>query len=56
MLGDREALLKTYASVEAAGAVDDPWAMPYETSRTLWIWRGRHPPLDAVWASLKNYS
>jgi hypothetical protein len=32
-----------------------PWAMPYETGRTLWICRGRRQPLDAVWASLRNY-
>jgi len=30
--------------------------MPYETGLTLWICRGRHPPLDAAWPSLKNYN
>ena len=53
--GERDQLLKTYASVEAAGQFDVPWAMPYETGRTVWICRGRHPPLDAVWVSLKKY-
>ncbi|HEX4185942.1 MAG TPA: glycosyltransferase family 39 protein [Stellaceae bacterium] len=53
--GGRDALLKIYTSVEAFGQFDMPWAMPYETSRTLWICRGRRQPLDAVWASLRNY-
>lgn len=53
--GERPRLLKTYASVEAAGRFDDPWAMPYETGRIVWVCRGRHPPLDAVWASLRKY-
>jgi 4-amino-4-deoxy-L-arabinose transferase-like glycosyltransferase len=53
--GEREQLLKVYDTVEAAGRFENPWAMPYETGRTLWICRGRHPPLDAIWASLKKY-
>jgi 4-amino-4-deoxy-L-arabinose transferase-like glycosyltransferase len=53
--GSRDALLKVYASVEAFAPFEMPWAMPYETGRSVWICRGRHPPLDAVWASLKNY-
>jgi hypothetical protein len=53
--GERVQLLKTYASVEAFAQFDAPWAMPYETGRVIWICRGRHPPLDAVWPSLKNY-
>jgi hypothetical protein len=53
--GSRDALLRVYASCDAFGQFDVLWAMPYETGRTVWICRGRHPPLDAVWASLKNY-
>jgi hypothetical protein len=53
--GNREALLKLYASVEAAGVFDNPWAMPYETGRTIWICRNREPPLDEAWSSLRNY-
>jgi hypothetical protein len=52
---DRGALLKNYGSVEPFAVFDEPWAMPYETGLTLWICRFRHPPLDAIWASLKNY-
>jgi hypothetical protein len=53
--GTRDALLKTYDSVEPAGAFDDPWAMPYETGRTVWICRGRKVPLDVAWPKLRNY-
>jgi 4-amino-4-deoxy-L-arabinose transferase-like glycosyltransferase len=38
-----------------AGVTDNPWALPYETGLTLWICRGRHPPLDVAWPGLKNY-
>jgi hypothetical protein len=53
--GEREQLLKSYASVEAAGTIDPPWAMPDETRLTIWICRGRHPPLDADWPSFRHY-
>jgi len=54
--GNRETLLKAYASVEAAGVFENPWAMPEETGQTLWICRDRHPPLQAAWPSFKNYN
>ena len=54
--GNRDNLLKAYASVEAAGVVENAWAMPGETGQTIWICRGRKPPLDAAWASFKNYN
>ena len=53
--GTRESLLKTYTAVEAAGVFDDPWAMPYETGRTVWICRGRRVPLEKAWPNLRNY-
>ncbi len=54
--GERESLLKAYASVEAAGVFETAWAMPGETGQTIWICRGRKPPLDAAWAGFKNYN
>lgn len=54
--GDRENLLKAYASVEAADVFENTWAMPGETGQTIWICRGRKPPLDAAWAGFKNYN
>jgi hypothetical protein len=53
--GKAENLWKVYASITPAGVFENKWAMPYETGRTIWICRGRHPPLDADWASLKHY-
>jgi hypothetical protein len=52
---DRDALLKAYASVEAAGVYDDPWALPGETGRTLWICRGRKVPLEVAWPGFRRY-
>jgi hypothetical protein len=53
--GRREELLKVYASVEAMGTTDNPWALPLETGRTVWICRGRFKRLDADWSELKHY-
>lgn len=53
--GDRDTLLRTYASVEAAGVFDNPWAMPYETGQTLWLCRGRKRTFEQDWASFRNY-
>jgi hypothetical protein len=48
-------LLQAYASVQAAGVFDNPWAMPGETGRTLWICRGRKVPLDVAWPEFRRY-
>jgi cytochrome c oxidase subunit IV len=53
--GRREDLLKVYASVEAMGKTDNPWALPLETGQTIWICRGRFTKLDDDWSKLKRY-
>jgi hypothetical protein len=53
--GRREDLRKVYASVETMGATDNPWALPFETGRTIWICRGRFKKLDDDWPKLKNF-
>jgi hypothetical protein len=53
--GRREDLLKVYASVEAMGKTDNPWALPLETGQTIWICRGRFKKLDDEWSKLKHY-
>jgi hypothetical protein len=53
--GDRQALLRAYASVESAGVFDNAWAMPYERGQTLWLCRGRRVPLSQDWPSFKHY-
>jgi hypothetical protein len=35
--GNREQLLKAYASIQPAGWIEQPWAMPDETDLPLWI-------------------
>jgi len=51
----REALLQAYASVEAAGVLQSPWAMPTERGKTLWICRGRKQTLQAAWPTFRHY-
>jgi len=51
--GDRAALLKGYREVTAAGRVDSPYAMPYETNLPIYVLRGLKVPFD--WPSLKHY-
>jgi hypothetical protein len=53
--GRREDLLKAYASVEAMGVTDNPWALPLETGQTIWICKGRFKRLDDDWSTLKHY-
>jgi hypothetical protein len=53
--GTRDALLKSYGSVEAVGRIEQPYAMPYETGLTLWLCRDRKRTLDADWPELKHY-
>lgn len=53
--GRREDLLNVYASVEAVGKTDNPWALPLETGLTIWIGRGRFKKLDDDWSKLKHY-
>ena len=50
-----DGLLKAYDSVEAFAAFDNPWAMPGETGRTIWICHGRKEKLDVTWPSFKHY-
>jgi|HubBroStandDraft_1064217.scaffolds.fasta_scaffold00076_44 hypothetical protein len=51
----REELLEVYASAEPVGRIDNAYAMPYESGRTLWLCRGRKVPFAENWAELKHY-
>jgi len=53
--GTREALLKSYGSVEAVGRIEQPYAMPYETGLPLWLCRDRKRSLEADWPEFKHY-
>jgi hypothetical protein len=53
--GERGALLRAYASVEPAGVFNNPWAMPYESGRTLWLCHGRKASFEQDWANFRTY-
>lgn len=53
--GTREEHLRDFRSVELAGELNDPYAMPYETNKPIWIERGLKMPLDKLWPKLKHY-
>ena len=53
--GSKEDHLKDFESVERAGVLDDPYAMPYETGQPIWIERGLKQRLDKLWPTLKYY-
>lgn len=53
--GTREQHLEDFDSVELAGRLDDPYAMPYETDQPVWIERGLKRPLAEVWPEVKHY-
>jgi hypothetical protein len=45
---------ENYASVEIAGTMDHPFAMPYE-HRNIYLCRGRKSSLITAWSELKHY-
>jgi hypothetical protein len=53
--GKSEDLLKYYASCTGAGVTGNPWAIPYETGKTLWVCRDRQPPMDKAWPTFRHY-
>lgn len=53
--GTREDRLKDFRSVELAGEIDDPYAMPYEAHQPIWVQRGLRWPLKDVWPRVKHY-
>lgn len=53
--GTREEHLKDFRSVEQVGMLDEPYAMPYETNKPIWVERGLKKPLTEVWPKVKHY-
>jgi len=53
--GTREQHLKLFRSVEFAGWIESPYAMPYETHQPIWIERGLRLPMKDVWPKAKRY-
>jgi len=53
--GTREEHLALFRSVEFAGWIESPYAMPYETHQPIWIERGLRLPMKDVWPKAKRY-
>jgi hypothetical protein len=53
--GNRALYERQFRSVEVAGKIDDPYAMPYETGQPIYVLRGRREPLATLWPRLKHY-
>jgi hypothetical protein len=47
---------REYASVEIAGKIENPYAMPYETNLSIVVCRNRKSSLIADWPQFKNYN
>ncbi len=52
--GTADDLRKSYSSVEVAGRMDHPYAMPYE-HRNIYLCRGRKASLLEGWTELKHF-
>lgn len=52
--GDRAVYERLFRSVEVAGRIDDPYAMPYETG-PIYVLRGIRQPLSQQWSKVKHY-
>ncbi len=56
VIGGNLAEMKTqFRSVEQAGFIDTPYAMPYETGKPIYVLKDAKVPLDAMWPGLKRY-
>lgn len=53
--GSREDRLKNFRSVEEAGRITTPYAMPYETGQPIWVQRGLKQPIAEVWPRVKHF-
>jgi 4-amino-4-deoxy-L-arabinose transferase-like glycosyltransferase len=53
--GDPERWKKICRSVEDAGRFGNPYTMPYENDRPIFICRNLRQPLDRIWDRLKRY-
>ena len=53
--GNRAEMETQFRSVDQAGFINTPYAMPYETGKPIYVLRGAKVPLDAMWPGLKHY-
>lgn len=56
VVSDTQAQLETkYLSAQYVGRITDPYAMPFERRRGIWILRGRRPDAPLQWADERYY-
>ncbi|HEY3792604.1 MAG TPA: glycosyltransferase family 39 protein [Bradyrhizobium sp.] len=53
--GDPERWRRACGSIEDQGRFGNPYTMPYENDRAIFICRGLRQPLDRIWSRLKRY-
>jgi hypothetical protein len=53
--GDRKHYEELFDSIEIAGRVHTPYAMPYETDQPIYVLRGMRPSLEDYWPEVKSY-
>ena len=53
--GDIERWRRICGSVEAAGSFGNPYAMPYENNRAIFICRDLRMPIERLWPRLKRF-
>ncbi|SDS39831.1 ArnT family glycosyltransferase [Bradyrhizobium canariense] len=53
--GDAERWRRICGSIEDAGSFGNPYAMPYENDRAIFICRDTRAPLDRLWNRLKRF-
>jgi 4-amino-4-deoxy-L-arabinose transferase-like glycosyltransferase len=53
--GDPAEMAKAYGSIEVAGRIDTPYAMPYETNLPIYVLRDPKVSLAPLWPTLKHY-
>ncbi len=50
-----EHLRQYFGQVEQAGHMGNPWAMPYENRRSIWLLRDPHQTIQALFPEHRNY-
>jgi hypothetical protein len=53
--GDPAQMAKVYGSIQVAGRIDTPYAMPYETNIPIYVLRQPRVSMVQLWPMLKHY-
>ena len=53
--GSTQHYAELFSSLEIAGRIATPYAMPYETDKPIYVLRGMRMPLQDYWPQVKVY-